>query len=269
MAARTPDPTLRAIAAATCKAWKACERAGVQQLGKPGRARLRADGAADSRRRAPAARPTGSAQRRRACRSTSPPTPPGDSLADHSRRSGRLPRCATNWRRRARKPSLAWAIRVPGCAFWARLPAPTKIAQGEPFVGRAGQLLTKIIEACTLSRDGRVHPQRAQVPPAGQSQSAAARGGQLPRLSRPAIEPDPAGVHLLPGRGGGPDAAWRPTRRSAACGASSSITTASAVMCTYHPAYLLRNPAAKKDVWEDMKMLMRKMGIELERGAGA
>ena len=25
------------------------------------------------------------------------------------------------------------------------------------------------------------------------------------------------------------------------------------VTCTYHPAYLLRNPAAKKDVWEDMK----------------
>jgi DNA polymerase len=32
------------------------------------------------------------------------------------------------------------------------------------------------------------------------------------------------------------------------------------VLCTYHPAYLLRNPAAKRDVWEDMKMLMRAMG---------
>jgi DNA polymerase len=35
------------------------------------------------------------------------------------------------------------------------------------------------------------------------------------------------------------------------------------VLCTYHPAYLLRNPAAKKDVWEDMKILMREMGVEL------
>ena len=25
------------------------------------------------------------------------------------------------------------------------------------------------------------------------------------------------------------------------------------VLCTYHPSYLMRNPAAKKDVWEDMK----------------
>jgi DNA polymerase len=37
------------------------------------------------------------------------------------------------------------------------------------------------------------------------------------------------------------------------------------VVCTYHPAYLLRNPAAKKDVWDDMKMLLAKMGIELPK----
>jgi DNA polymerase len=37
----------------------------------------------------------------------------------------------------------------------------------------------------------------------------------------------------------------------------------SRIVCTYHPAYLLRNPAAKRDVWEDMKMLMHEMGVEL------
>ena len=31
-------------------------------------------------------------------------------------------------------------------------------------------------------------------------------------------------------------------------------------MPTYHPAYLLRNPAAKKDVWEDMKVVLRLLG---------
>ena len=35
------------------------------------------------------------------------------------------------------------------------------------------------------------------------------------------------------------------------------------VLCTYHPSYLLRNPAAKKDVWEDMKFLFRDMGVDL------
>jgi len=34
-------------------------------------------------------------------------------------------------------------------------------------------------------------------------------------------------------------------------------------MVTYHPAYLLRSPDKKRDAWEDMKMLMREMGIEL------
>jgi len=31
------------------------------------------------------------------------------------------------------------------------------------------------------------------------------------------------------------------------------------VVCTYHPAYLLRNPPAKRFVWEDIQMLMAEM----------
>ena len=34
-------------------------------------------------------------------------------------------------------------------------------------------------------------------------------------------------------------------------------------LCTYHPAYLLRNPAAKREVWEDMKLLLGRMGVQL------
>ena len=32
------------------------------------------------------------------------------------------------------------------------------------------------------------------------------------------------------------------------------------VLCTFHPSYLLRNPAAEKDVWEDMQMLLKHVG---------
>jgi DNA polymerase len=39
----------------------------------------------------------------------------------------------------------------------------------------------------------------------------------------------------------------------------------SKVLVTYHPAYLLRNPAAKRDTWEDMQLLMREMGIEIPK----
>lgn len=35
------------------------------------------------------------------------------------------------------------------------------------------------------------------------------------------------------------------------------------VVCTYHPAYLLRNPAAKKKTWEDVQLLMEAMGLPL------
>jgi DNA polymerase len=37
------------------------------------------------------------------------------------------------------------------------------------------------------------------------------------------------------------------------------------VMATYHPAYLLRNPAMKAEVWKDMQMLMQQMGIKLPK----
>ena len=36
-----------------------------------------------------------------------------------------------------------------------------------------------------------------------------------------------------------------------------------AVMPTFHPAYLLRNPAAKRDVWNDLQAVLRQMGREL------
>ncbi|MDR2756197.1 MAG: uracil-DNA glycosylase [Planctomycetaceae bacterium] len=36
------------------------------------------------------------------------------------------------------------------------------------------------------------------------------------------------------------------------------------VVCTYHPAYLLRNPAAKKQTWEDIQLLMREMGLTVD-----
>ena len=35
------------------------------------------------------------------------------------------------------------------------------------------------------------------------------------------------------------------------------------VLCTFHPAYLLRSPERKKDVWEDMKMLLARMGRQV------
>ena len=37
------------------------------------------------------------------------------------------------------------------------------------------------------------------------------------------------------------------------------------VLCTYHPAYVLRNPPAKKQVWADIQILMKEMGLEVPK----
>jgi uracil-DNA glycosylase family 4 len=36
------------------------------------------------------------------------------------------------------------------------------------------------------------------------------------------------------------------------------------VMPTFHPAYLLRNPSAKREVWEDIKKIMNRLGLEVK-----
>jgi DNA polymerase len=37
------------------------------------------------------------------------------------------------------------------------------------------------------------------------------------------------------------------------------------VICTYHPAYLLRTPSAKRQTWEDLQLLMAEMGLEVPK----
>jgi uracil-DNA glycosylase family 4 len=39
------------------------------------------------------------------------------------------------------------------------------------------------------------------------------------------------------------------------------------LMPTYHPAYLLRNPSAKRQVWDDIQKIMKHMGLEVKKDA--
>lgn len=148
--------------------------------------------------------------------------------------------------------------------FLGEAPGADEDQQGEPFVGRAGQLLTRIIEACTLTRSDVYILNVLKCRPPGNRnplphEVTACRGYLDRQLAL--IRPEYicclgtiAAQTLLEtdtpiGRMRGKFFEYRGIQ----------------VMCTYHPAYLLRNPAAKKDVWEDMKVLMRKLGIELEK----
>ena len=143
-------------------------------------------------------------------------------------------------------------------------PGAEEDAQGVPFVGAAGQLLTKMIEAMGLQRDDvyicnvvKCRPPGNRVPeldeiaacePFLRGQLAAVQPKVLVGLGKTAVQ-----VLLrqeLPisqVRGGWREYAGIP------------------LMPTYHPAYLLRSPAAKKDAWEDLKKVMKLLGKEPKR----
>lgn len=144
--------------------------------------------------------------------------------------------------------------------FMGEAPGADEDLQGEPFVGRAGQLLNKIIEACTLKRGDVYILNTIKCRPPGNrnplpNEVANCRGFLDRQLD--VIRPEficclgtVAAQALLNTE----DSIGRLRKRF-------FDYRGCRVLCTYHPAYLLRNPAAKKDVWDDMQMLMREMGI--------
>ncbi len=147
--------------------------------------------------------------------------------------------------------------------FLGEAPGADEDRQGEPFVGRAGQLLTKIIEACTLKRSDVYILNVLKCRPPGNrkplpQEVASCRGF----LDRQLALIDPEFICCL-----GATAAQTLLETDTPIGRMRGKILeyrGIGVVCTYHPAYLLRNPAAKKDCWEDMKLLMRQIGIELD-----
>lgn len=132
---------------------------------------------------------------------------------------------------------------------------------GLPFVGRAGTLLTKIIEAMSLNRDEvyianivKCRPPSNRVPTPEEIESC------LPFLKAQIEVVRPKMIVAL-----GLTAASTLTGQDSAMsllrGRFHTLAWDDSVplMATYHPAYLLRNPSAKKIVWDDMKLVLKKM----------
>jgi uracil-DNA glycosylase family 4 len=151
--------------------------------------------------------------------------------------------------------------------FMGEAPGADEDAQGEPFVGRAGQLLNKIIEACTLRRsDVYILNTLKCRPPGNRNPLPSEVTNCREFLDRQLDIIQPEFICCL-----GSVAA------QALLATDSSIGKlrkrffdyrGCRVLCTYHPAYLLRNPAAKKDVWDDMQILMAEMGMALPTKSG-
>ena len=144
--------------------------------------------------------------------------------------------------------------------FVGEAPGADEDAQGRPFVGRAGQLLTRIIEAMKLRRsDVYICNILKCRPPGNRNPTPAEIGACEPFLRKQLEVIRPRVICAL-----GTFAA------KTLLNTESPITVLRGrfhdyqgirLMPTYHPAYLLRNPGAKKMVWEDVQMIMHELGI--------
>lgn len=151
--------------------------------------------------------------------------------------------------------------------FVGEAPGADEDLLGEPFVGKAGQLLTKIIEAMGFARNdvyiANVLKCRPDMPP-GESGNRKPRPDEmatcLPYLIRQIeiIEPQclvALGATAMQGLLGDPvvmgnvRGRWHEFRGIP-------------LMATYHPAYLLRNQSLteKRKVWEDMLLVLERLG---------
>jgi DNA polymerase len=152
----------------------------------------------------------------------------------------------------------------PDVCFVGEAPGADEDAQGEPFVGAAGQLLNRIIAACGMKREEvyicniiKCRPPGNRLPQPNEAGSCREYLERQLELIRPKF------ICAL-----------------GACAAQNLLNTKVAigrlrgqfldyhgipVLCTFHPAYLLRSPERKKDVWEDMKKLMAKLGRPIKQ----
>lgn len=149
---------------------------------------------------------------------------------------------------------------TPRLCFFGEAPGADEDRQGEPFVGRAGQLLNKIIDAMGLKREEvyilnvlKCRPPDNRAPLDDEIENC--RGFFERQLE--VLQPE--FICCL-----GASAAKTLLHSAFSLGKMRGRfydVRGAQVVVTYHPAYLLRNPAAKKDTWEDIQMLMKAMGI--------
>ncbi len=147
-----------------------------------------------------------------------------------------------------------------GLCFVGEGPGADEDAQGLPFVGKAGQLLDRMIEAMGFDRDEvyvcnivKCRPPNNRKPEPSEGAACRPYLAEQLELVRPSVivALGATAVEGLLGIGGGITRLrgnWRLYQGKIA------------VMPTFHPAYLLRTPAAKRDVWNDLQEVLRHMG---------
>ena len=143
-------------------------------------------------------------------------------------------------------------------------PGADEDAQGLPFVGRAGKLLTQMIEAMGLQRKDvyicnvvKCRPPENRAPEPDEVKACS------PFLIRQIDSIRPKVIVCL-----GATAAktiLNTTRGISQFRGEWLEWRGHKLMATYHPAYLLRNPPAKADVWKDLQKVMAELGLQLPK----
>jgi uracil-DNA glycosylase family 4 len=147
-----------------------------------------------------------------------------------------------------------------GICFVGEGPGADEDAQGLPFVGAAGQLLDKMIAAMGLARDDVYVCNVVKCrPPDNRKPDALEMAACLPYLEQQLVLIRPQVIVALGA-----------TAVQGLLGSTEGITRLRgkwqlfrgqiAVMPTFHPAYLLRTPAAKREVWEDLQQVLQRVG---------
>jgi DNA polymerase len=146
--------------------------------------------------------------------------------------------------------------------FIGEAPGADEDLQGEPFVGAAGQLLDKIIAACGLKREELYICNILRCRPPGNRKPLPEEAANCREFLEAQLNiVDPEFIICL-----GATAAQNLMNTTDSIGRLRGRLFQhgrAKVLCTYHPSYLLRNPAAKKDVWEDMKFFLRAAGLPI------
>lgn len=151
--------------------------------------------------------------------------------------------------------------------FIGEAPGADEDRQGEPFVGRAGKLLTDMIKAMGLGRKDVYIANILKCRPPGNRDPAPDEVATCePYLKRQIAVIKPEVICAL---GAVAAKTLLKTKKpiSRLRGEFHSYE-GTALLPTFHPAYLLRNPAAKKDAWDDLRMVMSRLGLEDPREAG-
>jgi len=138
--------------------------------------------------------------------------------------------------------------------------------QGVPFVGRAGKLLTQMIEAMGLQRELVYICNVVKCrPPENRKPEDVEMATCSPFLYRQLDVIRPKAIVCLGA-----------TAAQALLKTKDSISRfrgkwfdyrGTKLLVTYHPAYLLRNPAAKGDVWKDLQQVMAHLGLKTKRNS--